>query len=297
MKDHTQYNPKVSIIIATLGRTMELDRVLNSVKNSTYKLVEVIIVDQNEDLSLASIIEKYSKILNIKYVRSSQKGVGINKNIGYEYCEGDIVTFSDDDSYYDIDTIEKAVMLLQNFDAISGRPWCPIINQKSLIRSPNEGAEINAFNYFNATIEFAMFWKKITLENVGLWDETLGVGGRWGSEGGADLVIRSLKKGAKIQYFSELIIFHENQLKKNKDKIYSYSKGHGAFMAKSILKEMNWRFLPYSITVITASLIKIPYYIIINDSYQVIVYKNRLKGIWKGFREYFIAFFNNDNSL
>lgn len=286
MKEINFKYPKISIIIATIGRIVELDRLLNSIVNNTYKNTEVIIVDQNKEGYLNSVLNKYLNKFKIKHILSNKRGVSINKNIGYKYSEGSIITFSDDDSYYDTDTIERAILLLENFDAISGRPWCPLINQKSLIRSPDKEVKINSFNYFNATIEFAMFWKKTTLEKIGFWDEMLGVGGRWGSEGGADLVTRALKKGCIIQYFPKLIIYHENQLRKDKDKIYSYSKGHGAFMAKSIYKESNWRFFPYSFTIIVASSLKIFYFFITNRIQDMKVYQNRIKGIWQGFFEY-----------
>lgn len=281
-------NPLVSIIVATLNRLDELKRLLKSIEKSTYKNLEVIIVDQNEKFFLQEIISNFSLKLNIKHIFSNRKGVSINKNIGFKECTGEIITFSDDDSYYENDTIEKAVRLLDDFGAISGRPWCPLINKRSLIRSANTDKEINAFNYFSDTIEFAMFWKRQTLQQIGNWDELLGVGGKWGSEGGADLVIRCLKNGIKIKYFSDLIIFHQNQLQKNPDKIFSYSKGHGAFMAKSIFIEKNWRFLPYSFLIISASLCKIPFYFLQNDHVKKSIYRNRINGIVDGFYSYYI---------
>ena len=61
---------KVSLVTATLGRIDEINILLDSLVKQTYKDFELIIVDQNEHYKVQNIVDKYTNILNIKYIRS-----------------------------------------------------------------------------------------------------------------------------------------------------------------------------------------------------------------------------------
>lgn len=277
--------PKVSIIVATLNRVSQLERLFDSIEKNNYPNLEVIVVDQNNSDFINEIVFKYSKIFTLKHFKSSVYGVSRNKNIGYSVSSGEIITFSDDDSFYSTDCISKMVSLLEEYDVVAGRSWCPIINTRSLIRSPNYSTKINSFNYFNTTIEFTLFWRREVFEKTGTWDENLGVGGTWGSEGGADLIIKCLRENFKMYYDSSIKIYHENQISKNIDKIYSYSRGHGAFLAKSLFLEKNLRFIPYTTQFLIASIVKSLYYTATFNP-QKNVYINRIRGLLNGFVTY-----------
>ena len=77
---------KFSLIIPTLNRRKELEKLLLSIKNSTYKDYEVIIVDQNPRGYLDSIVNKFEKQfqdfihLNVKF-----KGAARARNYGVKY--------------------------------------------------------------------------------------------------------------------------------------------------------------------------------------------------------------------
>jgi glycosyltransferase involved in cell wall biosynthesis len=49
--------PELSLIIATLGRTLELDRLMATLVNQSFKNFEIIIVDQNADDRLNYIVQ------------------------------------------------------------------------------------------------------------------------------------------------------------------------------------------------------------------------------------------------
>ena len=50
---------KFSLILATLGRDIELVSFLNSLKNQTYRDFELIIIDQNQDKKIDAIVKKF----------------------------------------------------------------------------------------------------------------------------------------------------------------------------------------------------------------------------------------------
>ena len=100
---------KISLVTATLGRVDEINILLDSLVKQTYKNFELIIVDQNEHYKVQNIVDRYTNILNIKYIRSSTKGLSYNRNVGIKECSGDIIGFPDDDCYYSDNLLEEIV--------------------------------------------------------------------------------------------------------------------------------------------------------------------------------------------
>ena len=71
---------KVSLIMPTINVTKELDLFLQSLVQQTYQDFELIVVDQNPDRRVLDIVMKYEDKIEIKYIRSSQKGLSLNRN-------------------------------------------------------------------------------------------------------------------------------------------------------------------------------------------------------------------------
>ena len=71
----------VSLIVATRGRTEELKRLLDSLLVQTYQVFEVIIVDQNEDDRLVSLVLQFAGRLTIRHVRSGIYGKSAANNV------------------------------------------------------------------------------------------------------------------------------------------------------------------------------------------------------------------------
>jgi len=92
------YNPKVSIIIPTIGRESMI-RTLESVLNQTYQNLEIIITDDTEEGKAKPLIEKYLTDPKIKYVINTKykHGPTGNKNNGLDNITGEYFTIVDDD--------------------------------------------------------------------------------------------------------------------------------------------------------------------------------------------------------
>ena len=100
---------KVSLILPTLNRTDDLAVFLDSLLEQTYKDFELIVVDQNEGNEVFEIVKDYEEDFKIKYVKSDEKGLSLNRNRGLILMKGEIVGFPDDDCEYSPDTLEKVV--------------------------------------------------------------------------------------------------------------------------------------------------------------------------------------------
>lgn len=88
---------KFSVIIPVYNRPDELNELLESLKNQTFKDFEVIVVEDGSTIKSDKIVEDYQKNLNIKYFFKSNSGPGQSRNYGSERVEGNYHVFFDSD--------------------------------------------------------------------------------------------------------------------------------------------------------------------------------------------------------
>ena len=107
--------PLVSIIVRTCGRPNVLRECLFSIKNQTYKNIEVVIVEDGKNLSEEMIKEEFSD-LKIKYFATQGKvGRCLVGNKALEMSTGKYCNFLDDDDLFFPDHVETLVRaLVQN---------------------------------------------------------------------------------------------------------------------------------------------------------------------------------------
>jgi glycosyltransferase involved in cell wall biosynthesis len=98
-------NPLVSIIVAVFNEEKYLNRCLQSLKNQSYKDIEIIIVDDGSTDKSRNIIKQY----NVKYLSISHSGPGVARNKGAQAAKGEILVFVDADMYYDKEYIKELV--------------------------------------------------------------------------------------------------------------------------------------------------------------------------------------------
>ena len=91
--------PLVSVIIPTFNRINYLKKCLNSVFSSTYKNIEVIVVDDcSTDNSMKIILKKYSN-KKLRYIYSKNKHfLSYNLNIAIKKSKGSLILKLDDDN-------------------------------------------------------------------------------------------------------------------------------------------------------------------------------------------------------
>lgn len=103
----------VSIIIPTYKRPKMLGRAIESTLKQTYKNIEIIVVDDNDENSefrkaTEDFMERYKNNPNIKYVKHNiNKGGALARNTGINIANGEYISFLDDDDEYLPEKIEK----------------------------------------------------------------------------------------------------------------------------------------------------------------------------------------------
>src|ERR1700749_5065897 len=92
-------SPRLSLVAATVGRSDELVRLLDSIDKQLTADVEVIIVDQNDDERVKSCLERVALRTRCIHIHS-RRGLSLARNAGLEVASGAIVGFPDDDCWY-----------------------------------------------------------------------------------------------------------------------------------------------------------------------------------------------------
>lgn len=187
-------NPLVSVIIPTKNSSRTLDACLRSVKDQSYKNIELIVVDNDSTDGTKEIAKKYTeKVFNFGPERSAQR------NFGAQKAEGEYLFINDSDIYFNIDSVKECVEL-------SDREICDaiILPEKSI----GDGFWVKvkdferSFYTGNDLMEGLRFFKKDIYLLLGGYDENLYAGEDW------DLTIRFKESGYKISR-SNIYIEHD----------------------------------------------------------------------------------------
>lgn len=230
---------RFSLIVATLGRTQELRKFLNSLKKQIYQNFEVIIVDQNNDNRLIPIISEFS-FLDIIHVKS-KKGLSLSRNIGLKSATGDIIAFPDDDCWYlDTNTLIRVKDIFSNnqhFHCITGIT-VDSQNNSAAAKFDNKSGFVNIYNLWRRGNSTTIFVLKTPLSKINGFDTNLGLGAKtkWQSGEESDLLVRLIKNNYTVYYYADLKIGHPNPTIKYNNKTlergFNYSLGFGKVLSK-----------------------------------------------------------------
>ena len=251
---------KFTLIVATLGRSVEVTRLFESFLKQSYKNFEVIVVDQNPDNRVFDIYTQYKTRMSIQYIHTNQKGLSHARNLGLRCNLSDIIAFPDDDCWYPDDILEKVNRIFEetDVDCVTGRPVDS--DRKLLVNNfLNDNTVLNFRNVWRGGISFTIFMQRKVVQSVGLFDEKLGVGAGtpYGSGEETDYLIRALVQNYTIKYTPDLVIFHPRKTAKGDVKEFNrallYGGGMGyvlnkhnypvSFKLKSLIRPLGGSFI------------------------------------------------------
>ena len=196
-----------SLVLATIGRTSELQRFLEHLQRQSHKKFELIIVDQNADDRLLPLIKPYRRCFPIIHCKSAI-GLSRARNVGLQLTSGNVIAFPDDDCWYSEDLLERvASLFLENpgLDCITGRPLDPRAHGFHASSGP-----VDRWNAFRRGISYTIFVRQRVVAKIGGFDESLGLGaqsGRIAAEE-TDYLLRALEASCSAFYYADLRVFH-----------------------------------------------------------------------------------------
>ena len=232
----------IDLVVPTVGRTVELERFLESVAARTWQgHARVILVDQNLDDRLAPIVEAKSDRVALLRVRS-EPGTSRACNVGFRHCTADIVGRADDDCWYPPGVLAQVSDAFQEhpeWDALSGMSSNES-GQPTQLRWDQTAGVVTRGNIFQRAIAFALFMRRSLLESLGDWDETYGPrplpdGTIGGASEETEYLLRAIAAGFTIGYEPSIRIFHGDFTPSVRDlksmrKAYSYGVDHSRLL-------------------------------------------------------------------
>lgn len=226
---------RLSLVVATVNRTAELERFLRHLRLQNYREIELIIVDQNPDARLKPLIDEYGRDLKTIHLRS-ELGLSRARNLGLEYATGDAVTFPDDDCWYSDGLLQRVTASLDahpEWDGLCGRSA-----DETGVSPPGrwrrrQGAVSDA-NVWSTITSYTFFFRLPVVRRVGAFDVALGLGANspFTSSEDMDYILRALKMGARLRYEPSLIV-HHRRTPPDALKAYRYGLGVGYVMRRN----------------------------------------------------------------
>lgn len=235
-------NPEflTSMIVATLGRSRELDGLLRSLAAQERTDFEVIVVDQNADERLEPILAAWADHLEIVRVRAESRGVCRARNAGAAHARGKWLLFPDDDCWYPADFLACLDRLRAVHPATfyGGRA---VNAQGATIMGAfrTEPGPIGRDGIWTTLIEWMMVVRRDAFEAVGGFDEALGPGAGtpWGAYEAQDLALKLLGAGHDGYYDPRFTGHHPDERGDRTSpasiaKMRAYNGGMGYVMRK-----------------------------------------------------------------
>ena len=197
------------LVVATLGRTHELDALLGSLERQTHQAFRVLVVDQNEDDRVAATLGGRPGITVVRL--RSEPGLSRARNAALVHVEGDVVGFPDDDCSYPPDLLERIAARLAerpDLDGVTGLAADAGGHRSD--RWPAERCPVTVPTVWNRVNSHTLFLRRHAVEQAGRFDESLGLGSLqpWHSGEETDFVIGALQAGARIEYDPSFLIVH-----------------------------------------------------------------------------------------
>ncbi len=216
----------VSVIIPVFNRTDFLHEAVNSALSQTYEHIEVVVVNDGSDTTLA--IKKELRKCDsekISYIEKKHSGLSATLNAGIRQAKGEFLVFLDDDDLLRPEMVRKAMTtqaMTQGDMICAGFEYFMYKNEAMTLK----GKFLETFNcitlrnqdILRVLIKENLFpvntvlVRKRIVEAVGLFDESMITCMDW------DLWLRIISEGYKVGFVCEplsLIRLHGNNMSKN----------------------------------------------------------------------------------
>jgi glycosyltransferase involved in cell wall biosynthesis len=246
--------PSFTLIIPTLGRTTELNTLLESLALQNYAALDCLVIDQNLDGRLDAILARWQPHLSIRRLRGPA-GASRSRNLGLLHATGDIVAFPDDDCWYPpsllrdvsawFDRHPEFSILTVGAEDLDGVP--------SGNRWPQDHCAIRPINAFRTTFCSSIFVRQPVACGPTRFDEAIGPGAGtpWACGDETDYILNLCHHGARGFFDRSLFVGHpkRDMLSGEIDsrRAASYGRGMGYVLRKHSLLPLGAAFVFYDL--------------------------------------------------
>lgn len=201
--------PEASLVLATVGRTDELDRMFASLAAQTWRDFEVIVVDQNRDDRLLPYLERAAALgLSVRHLKMTQPNLAAARNAGIEAARGNWIGFPDDDCWYD----PSLLAIVRERFSRTDKPSGVVVRWVEQAEQPMSAAKLTwerscAFRDVPVS-SITLFCSRDLCRKIDGFDSRLGVGQWFGAGEETDFVLRALRTGALFTYEPSAEVHH-----------------------------------------------------------------------------------------
>ena len=177
--------PLVSVIIPTYKRPKHLLRAINSALNQTYKNLEIIVVDDNNENDefrkiTQSVLKKLIDEKKIIYIQHKHnKGVASARNTGIKEANGEFISFlDDDDEYFPLKT-QAQIKVFQNSEDKIGLVYGSYLridlrlNKESIVKPKIKGNVSHILGLNKIGSPSIVMCKTSAINKIGGFDESI----------------------------------------------------------------------------------------------------------------------------
>ena len=204
--------PAFDLVVATVDRTEELDRLLASLDTQTYRAFRVLLVDQNDDGRLDPVLARHAS-LDLERLRAP-RGLARARNAALPQLRAPLVAFPDDDCVYPNDLLERIAGRFAadpGLGGLTGRAASP--SGTSAATWPDAGGEVTRENLWQRSISFTIFLRAAAVAAIGSFDDELGLGSGtpWSSGEETEYLVRAVDAGVRIEYDPQIVVVHDER--------------------------------------------------------------------------------------
>ena len=204
--------PSFDLVVATVDRVSELERLLASLEAQTHRDFRVLLVDQNEDDRLDPILQEH-RHFDVVRLRA-ERGLSRARNAAVGNVEADLVAFPDDDCVFSTGLLEEVAQRFASEPSLDGLTGRAVDEAGRSSRSwATDPQALTRENLWNRAISFTIFLRAPLVARIGRFDEELGLGAStpWTSGEEIDYLLRGLAVGARVEYDPALVVTHSDK--------------------------------------------------------------------------------------
>ena len=229
----------VSIIVPTWNNEDVIEGCLKTLKQQTYKNIEVIVVDNFSKDKTIEIAKKYKA-----RIKKSKSNISKARNEAAKMSKGEILIFTDSDCEFPKDYVKKIVKKMEKYDIVGGRDITVPFDKKHLTIFEKTSALIEDLKKPKTTMQVI---HRVKACNLAITRKAFlavkGFDNKQVALEEPDLTYRAYKKGFKLTFDPKIFVYHKRrtnlkslykQMKRNGQGKGTLVKKHGRKLMKKI---------------------------------------------------------------
>jgi hypothetical protein len=166
---------------------------------------------------------------------TSGPGLSRGRNVALRLASAPLVGFPDDNCWYPPETLQEVIRIFEAepaLIAVSGQQRT-LDGRPSMLRWAPRSTLVTRRNFLRTTISSTLFVRRMHLDRVGHFDESMGVGSEswYGAGEDSDVVLRLLGLGAAVRYEPCLTVLQDEPRDEidnaYREKMLRYGCGNG----------------------------------------------------------------------